>query len=259
MTCLRCAEAPPAPYVDEGIGVAGHHEADSPVESAVRLTDSTAGGSAQREYERRAIGRQERIRARHPRIGGLLLALVDDPATTKVWAQGAGGERAVGLTLAGLEGDHVAVLHDRAMPRTDGRPSRANIDHIVVAADGVWVIDAKTHKGGLEVRRSGGFLRPVEERLFIAGRDRTDLVAGVQGQAEAVRRTLEAAGVTAPVRAMLTFVGTELPWLDESIDGVPLRGRRGMAKLLRRPGTFSRDDRRRIAVAIATRLPPARA
>jgi hypothetical protein len=53
------------------------------------------GGSAQREYERRLQRREHRVRARHPRLGGLILALSDAPASTRVWAQGAAGERAV--------------------------------------------------------------------------------------------------------------------------------------------------------------------
>jgi hypothetical protein len=57
-----------------------------------------------------------------------------------------------------------------------GRPTRANIDHIAVAATGVWVIDAKTHRGALQVRRSGGLFTPRVEKLYIAGRDKTSLL-----------------------------------------------------------------------------------
>ena len=68
------------------------------------------------------------------------------------------------------------------MLRPDGRPSRANIDHLVVAASGVWVVDAKTHTGTLEVRRSGGLFSPRVEALYIRGRDQTKLVHGLLGQ-----------------------------------------------------------------------------
>jgi hypothetical protein len=217
------------------------------------------GASAQREYERRVRLRAERVRGRHPRLGGLLLALVDDPASTKVWAQGAAGERAVAARLADLDGEHVEVLNDRRMIRADGASSRANVDHIVVAAAaaGVWVVDAKTHHGKLEVRRSGGFLSPRTERLYIGGRDRTGLLDGLQRQVEAVRVALAEADAPVPVRGALCFVGTDLPWVTETIGDVPLLGRRGLAKLMKRPGDLTPSDRASIAEYLASRFLPA--
>jgi hypothetical protein len=70
-----------------------------------------------------------------------------------------------------LAGEHVVALHDRRMRRPDGTLSRANIDHLAVTAAGDWVIDAKTHQGALEVRRSGGLFSPRIESLYINGRD----------------------------------------------------------------------------------------
>ena len=128
------------------------------------------GGSAQREYERRAAKREGAVRCWHPRLRGLILALSQEPASTRVWAQGAAGERAVAARLEQL-GEAVCVLHDRAVRRPDGRLSRANIDHLAVTPAGVWVIDAKTHRGALEVRRTGGLFSPRVATLYIGGRD----------------------------------------------------------------------------------------
>lgn len=72
-----------------------------------------AGGSAQREYERRRNARETRIRETHPKLGGLILALSDEPQTTKAWAIGAAGEERLGARLDGLTRDGVHVLHDR--------------------------------------------------------------------------------------------------------------------------------------------------
>lgn len=218
----------------------------------------TAGGSAQRQYEKRSRRREEQIRAAHPKLGGVILAVTNEPASTRVWAQGAEGERAVGAKLDELVGEHIEVLHDRAMRRPDGRRSRANIDHIAVAASGVWVIDAKTHHGALEVRRSGGFFSPREERLYIAGRDKTSLVKNLAKQVTAVAAELTAMYPAVPVYGALCFVGTELPWFDENIGGVPLVGRRGLAKLLKRSGNLPRDDRIAVAEHLAGRFPPTR-
>jgi hypothetical protein len=76
----------------------------------------------------------------------------------------------------GLAG--VRVLHDRRVPG-----SKANIDHLSVGPAGVFVIDAKQYSGALEKRDLRGWFR-VDERLYVAGRDRTKLVEGVAGQAD---------------------------------------------------------------------------
>lgn len=98
----------------------------------------TAGASAQRQHDRPKTAREKRIREAHPRVGGILLALSDDPQSTKAWATGARGEEQLGRRLDGLAERGVRVLHDRRIPGT-----RANIDHIAVSSSGVFVIDAK--------------------------------------------------------------------------------------------------------------------
>ena len=216
-----------------------------------------AGGSAQREYERRSENRERRVLEAHPKLGRLLLAVFDEPASTRVWAQGAAGERAVATKLDELSGEHVVALHDRRMIRQDGRASKANIDHLVVAATGVWVVDAKTHHGALEVRRAGGLFSPRVEKLFIGGRDKTSLLAGLGKQVDAVRTVLQAVDADVPVRGALCFVGTELPWFGESIAGVPLVGRRGLAKLMKQTGSLDGDARDAIAAFLSATFVPA--
>lgn len=225
----------------------------------VNLEQQASGGvSAQREYDKRAARREQQIRQQHPRLGGLLLAISKEPASTRVWAQGAAGERAVAAKLDALVGDHVAALHDRRLRRPDGTLSTANIDHIAVTPSGVWVIDAKTHQGALEVRRSGGLFSPRVEALYINGRDQTRLVHGLLKQVEAVRRELTAVEASIAVQGALCFVGTELPWFGSSnIADVPLLGRRGLAKLLLRPGDVNTSDREAIAAFLDRRFPPA--
>nr|WP_284289233.1 hypothetical protein [Angustibacter aerolatus] len=77
--CLACADGPAA--------------APSPQAPAPTTTEAgTAGASARREHERRSAKREARIRADHPRLGGVILALTDDPQSTTAWAVGARGE-----------------------------------------------------------------------------------------------------------------------------------------------------------------------
>ena len=225
----------------------------------VTLEQQVGGGvSAQREYDKRSARREQQIRQQHPRLGGLLLALSKEPTSTRVWAQGAAGERAVAAKLDALVGDHVAALHDRRLRRPDGTLSKANIDHIAVTPSGVWVIDAKTHQGSLEVRRSGGLFSPRVEALYINGRDQTRLVHGLLKQVDAVRRELSTVQASIAVQGALCFVGTELPWFgSSSIADVPLLGPRGLAKLLLRPGDVDASDREAIAAFLDQRFPPA--
>ncbi len=136
-----------------------------------RRAESTSARKAKRE---------ERIRAQPPKIGGLILALFDDPQTTTAWSSGAEGEAALGARLDKHASETIAVMHDRRLPGT-----KANIDHIVVTPGGVLVVDAKRYVDKCpELRVEGGILRPRVEKLMVGGRDRTKLVDGVLGQVE---------------------------------------------------------------------------
>ena len=89
-----------------------------------------------------------------------------------------------------LEGiDGLRVLHDRRVPGT-----RGNIDHIVIAPAGVFVVDAKHYEGRIEIRNKGWFLRP-DYRLYVGRRDCSGLATGLGWQVEAVTAALAAAAV----------------------------------------------------------------
>ncbi|MGQ0845255.1 MAG: nuclease-related domain-containing protein [Sporichthyaceae bacterium] len=236
--CLNCAEP-------------GDTTPRVPASRAEPSPPNVAGASARREFERRSRKREAEIRARHPRIGGFLVAIGDDPSHTKVWAQGAEGERKVASTLDALEG--VVALHDRRLRRG----SNANIDHIAITPNGIWVVDAKTHRGKLEVRREGGLFTPRTSRLYIHGRDQTTLVEGVARQVGVVRDAVAAAAFDLEVRGALCFVGTELPWSAVSIDGIPLIGRRALGKLLAQPGSADAQTVAEVAAWAAAAFPPA--
>ena len=97
--CLKCAETSPTdPLAPAQPATSSPETAPQPQSTPASATPA-AGASAQQEYQRRSQRRQERIRQRHPRLGGLILALANEPASTRVWAQGAAGERQVGATL----------------------------------------------------------------------------------------------------------------------------------------------------------------
>ncbi|MGY1728826.1 nuclease-related domain-containing protein [Geodermatophilus sp. SYSU D01062] len=206
-------------------------------DAAARAT-GTAGGSAQDEYARRRARHERRVRDAHPVLGGLVLALSEEPQHVTAWRQGAIGERAVARRLDQLVDRGVEVLHDRRIPG-----SRANIDHLAVSPSGVYVIDAKNHTGTVRVSRQSGLFGPRRYRLSVGRRDATSLVASVQRQAHLVRDALTGGPGIPPgvaVTGVLTFVGADWPLFPpDRIDDVRLEGPKSAAKLVLRDGPYS--------------------
>jgi Nuclease-related domain len=183
-----------------------HTAPPAPVESG------TAGTSARREHQRRVAKREASIRAAHPRIGNLILALSDEPQHTQAWARGARGEELPAKQLDALGTHGVLLLHDRRIP-----PTRANIDHIAISTAGVFVIDAKRYKGRPSLHVQGGVLRPRTETLLVGRRDCTKLLAGITKQVDRVRSAIVIAGIVdVPVHGMLCFVEADWPLIGGS-------------------------------------------
>ena len=139
--------------------------------------------------------------------------------------------------------------------------SRANIDHIAMAASGVYVIDAKRYRGKIQV------LSPLfgAPKLKIAGRDRTNLVDWLDAQVGAVQAVLKAVAPDVRVQGCLCFLAPEGLMADTGlpvvrtlkIKGYPLYYPRRLAKRLNRRGTLTPDQARRIHTHLTANLPPA--
>ena len=224
VTCLDCTRASTTASTEIVAPIPTELLTESP--EATDESDSAdlevfagvAGASARRENERRKQARETRVRKNHPLVGGLVLALVDDPQSTKAWATGAEGEERLGRRLDKLVGESIHVLHDRRIPRT-----KANIDHIVVSSSGVFVIDAKKYTGRPSLRVQGGLFRPRIETLMVGSRNCTKQVDGVHKQVDLVTAALQSAELAhIPVAGMLCFVEADWPLLggDFTIDGV---------------------------------------
>jgi hypothetical protein len=215
----------------------------------------TAGASGRREYERRLANREAKTRRAHPRMGGLLLRLQDQPQHEKAWQSGAEGEEALAAFLA-RRCPGALVLNDRRMPR-----SRANIDHLAVAPTGVYVIDAKLYKGKIEVQKP----RAGDEKLVIGGRNKTKLIEGLSRQVDAVRAGLALIEKDVPVTACLCFInpkgppgGSSTPLVRTlSASGYPLLYPRRLAKRLNQRGDLSAEKMLVIAEALAELFPAA--
>jgi len=216
----------------------------------------TAGASGKREYLRRRKNREERIRAAHPRVGGLLVKLQDEPQHEKAWATGANGEEQLAACLA-RRSPQTLVLHDRCVPG-----SRANIDHLAVAASGVYVIDTKRYKGKIEVRKPKS---SDQATLFIAGRRKSKLVDGLAGQVKAVVAALDLIEKDVPVFGCFCFVnpekqagGSAMPLIRTlTVGDFDLLYPRRLAKRLNKEGPLSAEARLVIAEALCELFPAA--
>lgn len=234
---IRCVECPTT-QPDEA--------AEAEVDTGV------AGESARREYERRKTNRETRVKGRFGRrLGSVVLAVTDEPQSSRAWATGAIGEEKFARALEGIEG--LRVLNDRRVAGT-----RRNIDHIVIAPAGVFVVDAKKYKGVIAIRNRGWFFRP-DYRLYVGRRDCSELADGLGWQIEAVTAALTSAGVDPmpPVRPVLCFVDGEWPLFraPNTYAGVVLEGTGSIRKLVASREVLDPVAIETLARALAAALP----
>lgn len=259
---VSCSVCSLEPAVEAGVASSGTAVGGALTESIAtepqaepEIFAGVAGASALREFERRSAKREARIREAHPKIGGLILALSEDPQSTKAWAVGAVGEEKLGRRLDGLKSDGVHVLHDRLI-----RGTKANIDHIVVCPSGVFVIDAKKYKGRPSLRVEGGFLRERTVKLMVGSRDCTKLAGGVQKQVARVVTALGNANhFDVPVTGMLCFVEADWPIFggDFSISGIDVLWPKRAVDLIRTSGPIDASNSQRIFRTLAEAFPAA--
>jgi hypothetical protein len=174
--------------------------------------------------------------------------------TTEAWGIGGKGEEAVGSTLAQLASKGVISIHDRKIPG-----SRANIDHIAVAASGIYVIDAKVVSGKMSSRRTGPIWDRGPMQLLIGGRNKSSFISGMDRQVETVTRAVNGVGGGVSVEAMVVLVGVQVGWFERPllVQGVWIGWRKALGKVLTKPGAISPEIRQHLATAIADRLPAA--
>ena len=205
-----------------------------------------------REFDRRKVKRADGVRSRHPRIGGFLPAVTEEPQTTKNWARGAVGEQKVGAILDGLSQAGVVALHDRLRGTAN-----ANIDHLAITPSGVWVIDPKRYQGEVRRRDVGGWLS-TDIRLYVGRRDCSELLAAMDKQVAAVRKALGTEWDEIPVRPILCFL-SEWPLFSKpfELEGVLATWPKAMRELIGRPGPYDPATVQLIAARLDERLRPA--
>ena len=236
------------------------------LESAPRVGSGDAGSSAQREFERRKLVRQQRVKRRlGSLLGGVVLSLTDEPQSTRAWAKGSIGEQKLAAVLAGVSGIH--VLHDRRVGGT-----RGNIDHLVIAPGGVFVVDAKYYSGEVHIRDARGIFSS-NERLYVGVRDCSGAADAMRWQVDAVKAALAAVGLptsalaqsnaesdNAPIEVtpVLCFIDAEWPILFPPTEfrGVRLEGIRSIKRLLTRKSSLNILNVHRIHQTLEEAFPP---
>ncbi len=176
-------------------------------------------------------------------IGGSSLLRDADSVRDPFWKRnsksGAAAEYIVDRSLHDNLTKGSIILNDRQLPGL-----KTNIDHIVVASSGVWIIDTKNWKGKIEYKTKN--LRSLDMRLFVNGRDETSAAEEIYSLVIPVAQIIDDRSV--PLNAALTF-----PWGDWSVpasfrlnfmkpyqhNDVWLTARRSLAKLINAPGPLS--------------------
>jgi hypothetical protein len=212
-----------------------------------------AGASAREAYRRRSERAEAQTRAKHRWTGALRVAGSKDQQHVASWAQGARGEEMVGEHLDRARRRGIEVLHDRRIPG-----SSANIDHLVIAPNGIWVVDAKRYRSGKLQRRDVGGLFKTDVRLKVGGRDQSKLVAGMLKQMDLVATVLVDSGFgRVPVHGALCFVEVETDLFARpfTIDGVSITWRKHLVKPMLTPVLFGPETRMELTHLLAERFP----
>ena len=195
------------------------------------------------EIERRATSRLARV-----------AKFFNDPEMSTDGSERVQRERMLSVQLHTQLGGRAVVLDDRKVPGT-----KRHIDHIVIAPSGVWVIDANEFDGRVERRDVGGWFK-VDERLYVAGKDRTGLVDGIDRQVLAVENVLKKEGLDlVPVHAALCFVNSEWGWFAKpfSLNGVWVTWATKLTELVLDWNAIPNTEVDRLARVVGSKLPSA--
>ncbi len=154
-------------------------------------------------------------------------------------------------------GDRVSAVQYRLVPGTP----RASLDHVVVAATGIFVIGAARFTGRVEVDH-----QPLTSpRLLVGGTDRTDLIRDLRRQLELVTAAISGVAPGIAIRPILgvatpkgVLADSVLPTIRPlTVGDCQLLTPTRLAKLLVEPGPISSVERTRLARVVARRFPPA--
>ena len=180
-----------------------------------------------------ALWRGEAWLAASAAAAGLVAWILRPDPDPERWRRGAVGEAATAVLLTRLPRRFV-VLHDLRVPG-----SRANVDHLVIGPTGVWVVDSKSYRARLRVRRGAAWAGEHQVPTAAAG-----------WEAEQVSRL-----VGVPVRAIVAVHGVGLRRRGIVVNGVPVIPAPRVCRRIRRGRrVLSRSDVSALAKAASGSL-----
>jgi hypothetical protein len=249
VTCVECrpAHTADAPILEHAIagtsaGTTVQPTAPRPLPPPSPIVTGTAGISAAKQYERRAAREQRTASGRS----------AAPSRSTSAWAKGADGEERLGRQLSDNLSDVGHVLHDRKVPKTKG-----NIDHLVIAPSGIWIVDAKNYTGKVERRHVGGLFTG-EDRLYVNGRNQTKLVEGLDWQRDAVHTVIEPIGFgTVPIHRALCFTNSSwgMRFRAIKINGAIVTWAKDLINQIREPGQVGPELVALLTHELSSKLP----
>ncbi len=147
------------------------------------------------------------------------------------------------------------MLNDRRIPG-----SKATVPMIAVAPAGVFVIDAKHHRGLVQTKRPGTFDRLGPPELHVGRRNCTPSLDALSRQADVVRATLDGSpwDSEVPVTAMLCLTRAEWGLASAAlVRDVWVGWPRLLAGTVRSPGIMDSPAVAEVAQVIDAGLPAA--
>ena len=214
-----------------------------------QLNRGVAGKSALAEHERRYPGVPLPEFKPRSQLQTAFRAMRSNRRTPSKWAKGGEGEQRVGARLEQLLDHHCVILHDRGMPG-----KKWNIDHLIIAGSGVWIVDSKNYSGKIELRNVGG--RSASNfRMHVNGRNRSNLIDGFEWQTQVV--TMALGDTPPPIHSALCFVEVEWPLFYRPVqqNDVWIIWARALAKKIAAPGPLDESAVQRVARQLAEQLP----
>ena len=172
------------------------------------------------------------------------------------YTKGAAGEYLMDISLHKHVNEGAVILTDRRVPGVD-----ANIDHVVVAPSGVWIIDSKNWRGRIEYRATTSM--GMDTRLYVGGKDRTSEVEKIFNLVIPVAQVVGDKSV--PIRQALVFI--EGDWSNVSATrmltnrpyqhlGVWISWPKAVLKKINEPGPLDEDTIQRLGALLDETLRP---
>lgn len=220
-----------------------------PIECGVAGTSNWHGDDRRSTLQERTI---KRLGGRGM-VGRLVQRLSLTPHATIATARRTFGERRLGNHLDRTLGTFSVILHNRQV----GHLSRA-IEHIVVSATGVWVIDAKHNVGRVRRRRSA--LHPGEHDVVVADHNQTSCAYDMTERVDAVRACVASVGFDwVDVHPAVCFTNATWGRFTKPFrtHGAWIASPKTLTETIGEPGALGPDDMRTVAAVLSATFPAA--